>query len=106
MWFLTFRSCLIVSGGDFSVSESPGGLSEGHYDKRDISIPEPKIEEDGDIVVLFAIKVLQQGKIMIFTTYATIRKEKRRKTLPNPSPNRKHMCRYYFCASAPTVTQF
>ncbi len=36
-----------VFGGDFSVSEWPGGISGGDYDKRDVSIPEPRIEADG-----------------------------------------------------------
>jgi hypothetical protein len=29
------------------VSEWPGGISGGDYDKRDVSIPEAKIEPDG-----------------------------------------------------------
>ena len=29
------------------MSEWPGGISGGDYDKRDVPIPEPKIEPDG-----------------------------------------------------------
>jgi len=42
------------------VSEWPGGLSGGDYDKRDVSIPEPKIEQDG----VYRCSVCNQG----FTT--------------------------------------
>jgi hypothetical protein len=38
---------ILARGGDFSVSEWPGGIGGGDYDKRDVPIPEAKIEPDG-----------------------------------------------------------
>jgi hypothetical protein len=39
------------------LSEWPGGLAGGDYDKRNVSIPEPKIESDG----VYRCSVCSQG---------------------------------------------
>ncbi len=84
LWGSSHSSIFNVFGDDFSVSEWPGGISGGDYDKRDVSIPEPKIEADGTYRCL----VCNQG----FSTRQDYddhyindhTKEKAQKNYPNP----------------------
>jgi len=50
------------------MSEWPGGISGGDYDKRDVPIPEPKIEPDGTYRCSVCNKVSQQDKTTTTTT--------------------------------------
>jgi hypothetical protein len=37
----------MIFGGELLVSQWPGGIVGGDYDKRNVAIPQPKIGEDG-----------------------------------------------------------